>query len=184
MFDIHRIWEVIDNNYNDAYPQYGEDYYGKEIMVADWNRVPEKLTRFIEKHTETLFYDQIVNDDNYIFHRTDEDTWLIDNGNVISVDDLDDNDALKEYIQESLADDPYNAMNVYKILKRLPEIATIVESGFQTGWHQHMTDDPKSIIESHPDYGKCTLFFAVTDSNMFATEYELWQLKEEEDETV
>lgn len=184
MFDIHRICEVIDNNYNDAFPQYGEDYYGKEIMTADWNRVPEKLTRFIEKHMETLFYDEVFIDDNYIFHRTDEPTYLIDNGTVISIDELDDNDALKEYIQQNLVDDPYNAMDVHKIIKRLPEIATIVESGFQTGLHRHMTDNPKSIIESHPDYGKSTLFFAVTDSHMFATEYDLWQLKEEEDETV
>lgn len=184
MFDIHRIYEVIENNYNDAYPQYGEDYRGNEIMVADWNRVPKKLISFIEQHTEALFHDQIVTDDNNVFHRIDEDTWLLDCNNVISVDELDDDESLREYIIFNLTDNHHEALNVRKLVKRLPAIATLVESDYQWGLHQHMTDNPKTIMESHPDYGKGTLFFSIKDSNMFSVDYDLWKIKEDDDETV
>ena len=178
--NIERTTEVIRNRFYE-YAEYGTDYHGNEIIVANWNHVPEKLTRYIEQNIDIAYDDEVITDDDGVYHRNDENTYVIWDCSCCSIDHFDNEDGvLREYIESELTDNADNALSIRKLVNRLPGIAERISGEYENGFYHGMDDDPKTIMRQHEDYGRNRLFFAIFESNPFMVRFELWRLKEEE----
>lgn len=180
--NIARTTEVIREKYDD-YAQHGIDYHGREIIVANWNKVPDKLTWYVEhEDVEIAYDDEVITDDDGVYHRQDESTWIIWNYSCCSIDHFQDDDGvLIEYIESELTDNASNALSVRKLVNRLPEIATLISDDHENGFYEGMNDDPNAIMRDHPDYGRDRLFFAISDSTPFMLRFQLWRLNDDEE---
>lgn len=172
---------------------YGEPGYSsdKPIILGDWNNLDDDTCDAIEEHFEIEWEDEwiVLYDEDCKAYRTSPDCYgwqpstVFWKGEIVSWDWIKENGELADYVQDELAGNHKTALNCSLVgiddLSRIAE--EVSQERYQNGLHEHMTDDPKAILESFPEEERHYYFFRIDSTSQFHIEFELWKLLPSDD---
>lgn len=172
---------------------YGEPGYSSDnpIILGNWNDLDNDTCDAIEEHCEIEWEDEwvVLYDEEGQAYRTSPDGYrwqpstVVWKGEIVSWDYIKENDLLLYYIRNELAGNHKTALNCSLVgIDDLSRIAKEVsQERYQSGLHEHMTDDPKAILESFPEEERHYYFFRIDSTSQFHIEFELWKLLPSDD---
>jgi hypothetical protein len=162
----------------------------KDVIVADWNNIPDKLIQMIEKNFEIDWEDESASciDCYQHIHTTPgyygdlaRYAYINDEGYICRDCFLKDDDNLEGFITYS--DDKQKEKACYPWMKDMIEKAGFIlfnTEEYETGFHHGQTDDPskikKWIYELH---GSVPVLFMITDAGQFDIHFNEYYKKED-----
>jgi hypothetical protein len=163
----------------------------KDVIVANWNNVPDKLTRWIEENFEIDWEDesgecigcyQHIHTTPGYYGDLARFTFINGEGYICKDCFLEDDDNLEGFITHS--DDKQTTRTCYPWMKDMINRAGFVLFNtideYESGFHHGQTDDPseikKWIYEAH---GSVPVLFMITDAGQFDIHFNAYYKKEE-----
>lgn len=179
---------------------YGEPGYSLShensngIVFANWNDLPDYIYKGIKRRGYDLEWSDewIIDTDYSKAYRTYADShfWrpsyiLLDNGEMITRDSVEDGSDIEEYI-EFLVNNP-DAADMWNIPWEKYGFQKHSED-YETGYHAGQTDSPKKVFESLKKVAELhknnsiEILFRIDDSNTFTSTWSVWTRKVENNE--
>ena len=165
-FDVNKVYNAIEK-YTDidqfahgyAEPGYTQEHENHPVLFADWNPVPEKFMDWIEDHFDIEWSDEWLTCDSCgkAFRCSGSSYGWSMYGHVFDGYGVC-GDCIKElpgdYIEHLV--DNHGACDTIGLDLESMGFRVLNDNRFESGMHQGMNDDPKTIFDemqkAHPDY--------------------------------
>ena len=169
--------------------EYGEPGYStdKPIIFGNWNDLEQELINELEEAFEMEWSDEwvILYEEDCKAYRVKPDSYgwqpsiVLNDCAWVSFDWLVESGELQGYIERELCGNYKAALNTPCIDEsHLKPFASLLEDGFESGLHAHMTDDPKAILESLPEEKRGRVFFRIDSTSQFSIGFQVWEMNQ------
>lgn len=186
---ITEFWEKYGDDVRDAQGCTEPGYDDKPVIMANWNNIPAKYFDHLEKHGFSCEWEDewLVCDECYKAFRSSPDSYgwemygYIGDGFCVCGDCID----WEEYLQ-GMENEPTKAVSCSLFHSHRKEIEsryTLVQGGFENGFHQGMDDDPKKILAKLLEKDTSGRYlFVISEQSQFYITFEVYKRNSEESE--